>query len=158
MDRDSCFQLGYIVRHHGLKGEVKAVFETDQPSDYTNLGSVLVDINGDLIPFFIESIRFSGNFFIIAFEDILTIEEAEELNGKQLWLPDDLLPELPPDQFYYHDIIGYTATDKKSGEIGRVNDYNSAGKQDILSIKSGDAEILIPMDRSLGFSIRHQEL
>jgi len=40
MTIDDCYQLGYIVKTHGLKGEVQIYLDVDAPSDYRNLESV----------------------------------------------------------------------------------------------------------------------
>ena len=48
---EECFQLGHISRLHGYKGAVVAFFDTDRPEAYTTLESVLIENDGELIPF-----------------------------------------------------------------------------------------------------------
>ena len=70
MRKEDCFYLGHISRKHGYKGEVIAVFDTDQKENYTALESVLLDIHGELIPFFIEEMAMnSKGHFILGLED-----------------------------------------------------------------------------------------
>ncbi len=144
MDRDSCFQLGYIARPHGLKGEVKVNIESDDPSRYKKLESVLVELDHQLIPFFIDSIKPSGRFFIYKLEDVDTLESAEDLVGSNLWLPLDLLPQLEEGEFYYHEIIGYSAFNGEE-ELGEIKNYYSSGPQHLLSVENNGHELLIPV-------------
>ena len=53
MNIDACFQLGYIVKTHGIKGQVVAFFDVDFPEDYEDLESVFLEQKGRLVPFFI---------------------------------------------------------------------------------------------------------
>ena len=88
MKIDDCYQLGYITKTHGTKGEVTAFFDVDFPEDYEDLESVFLLQGGKLVPFFIEGISMQQKGkFIIAFEDVTTIAEAEKLKGVELYLP-----------------------------------------------------------------------
>ena len=95
MRKEDCFYLGHISRKHGYKGEVIAVFDTDQKENYTALESVLLDIHGELIPFFIEEMAMnSKGHFILGLEDVVTDEDAEKLIGR--WDISILLPKTHP--------------------------------------------------------------
>ena len=56
MKKADCYHLGYIAKLHGFKGEVSFFLDATDSSEYASLESVFVDINGQLTPFFIESI------------------------------------------------------------------------------------------------------
>ena len=147
MDNESCYQLGYLAKIHGLQGELKAIFEADDPEKYLELESVFVYVHKKLIPFFIEKIRHAGNHFIIKFEDVDLPEDAQGMIGCTLHLPLDLLPALPPEEFYYHEIIGFKGIDTNYGPIGTIADYYSNGPQDLLALVYEGKEILIPVVR-----------
>ena len=85
MNIDACFQLGYIVKTHGIKGQVVAFFDVDYPEDYEDLESVFLEQQGRLVPFFIDEIEpQQKGRFIIRFEDITTVEQAEKLRNTAL--------------------------------------------------------------------------
>ena len=146
MNIDACYQLGYIVRTHGIKGQVVAFFDVDYPEEYEELESVFLHISGKLVPFFIDNIEPQAKGkFIIKFEDTDTIEQAEKLKGAALYLPLETLPELDEDQFYYHDLIGYTIIDETLGELGVVKELFELPHQDLMAMEYQGAEVLIPM-------------
>ncbi len=145
MQLDDCFELGYIVKPHGTKGELQVFLDVDNPEEYLEMESVLVAQGADLVPFFIESLKKAGKNIVFAFEEINTIEEAEELRGAKLYLPLVALPELKSHQFYYHEIIRFTIQDQHLGKLGEVKEVFLKGKQDLIVMDYRGAEVLIPV-------------
>lgn len=145
MDLDSCFLLGYITRPHGLQGAVSAIIDADEPQAYQNLESVFVRQGDQLVPFFIDDIRISGNKAIIVFEDADGPDFARNLQGAELYLPLAALPELPDGGFYYHDIIGYQVEDRQHGPLGTVANVLDSGAQALLAIDYQGRELLLPL-------------
>ena len=88
MDIDECFELGYIIKPHGLNGAVSIYLDTDFPEEYIKLESVFVNVKQKLVPFFIESIQVNGHKAIVNFEDINSLEQSEELKGCSIHLPE----------------------------------------------------------------------
>lgn len=155
MNIDACFELGYVIKKHGLKGEISIFIDADEPQNYQDLESVFVEIDQKLIPFFIEYISLRGDKAIVKLEDIDSVEEAEDLQGARLFLPLDALPELEKDQFYYHQVIGYHVNDEISGPIGVVKDIFETSAHDLMSINHKGKEILIPMADEIIKSVDH---
>ena len=87
MDIESCYQLGYILKTHGIHGELLIYLDTDNPEEYKLLESVFVEIKQKLVPFFIEQIKVNDNKAIIRFQEIDNLEAAEKLKGLTLYLP-----------------------------------------------------------------------
>ena len=54
MEIKDCFYLGKITKKHSFKGELVINLDTDEPEIYEYLQSVFININGKLIPYFIE--------------------------------------------------------------------------------------------------------
>jgi 16S rRNA processing protein RimM len=156
MDFEACFQLGYVSKIHGLKGEVQAYFDVDVPENYKKLESVFVDMDNRLVPFFIDKITVSGNKAVIKFEEIDSIESADALKNKALYLPLDKLPALEDAQFYYHDIIGYTVKDQQEGLLGDVVTIYNLPHQDLIAMHFKDREVLIPLVDDVVLSVNHE--
>ena len=146
MDRAECFELGYIVKPHGLHGELQVIFDVDYPQNYQNLESVLLEVKGQLVPFFVESLRITTNRTLIALEDIESLEDADTYRGTKLFLPLAVLPDLESDTaFYFHEVEGYLVIDETHGEIGPVTGVYDMGPQNLLAIDREGYEVLVPI-------------
>jgi len=145
MDVDSCYQLGYIIKPHGLQGEVNIYLDTDNPMAYKDLESVFILQDNQLVPFFIDKIKISANKAILSLEESRSIETAIRLKGAKLYLPLDFLPELDDDQYYFHEIIDFMVQDQILGDLGPVASVYDIGPQDIMAFTCQGKEVLLPI-------------
>lgn len=146
MTVEQCFEVGVVLRPHGLQGEVTISLDVDFPEEYSEMESVFLLQNGNLVPFFIDSLKLKNKEAFVKFEDIDSKEQALSIKGLPLYLPLDLLPELEPDQFYFHEIIDFTIEDEKEGVLGVVNEVYEAGHQDLIGMMYKGKEVLIPIN------------
>lgn len=144
MSFDEYYQLGNIIKTHGLRGEVIFFLDVDDPEEYQELESVFIDLNGKLIPFFIESFHLQGDRAIVALEEVENIEDAEPLVGKSTYLPLDSLPKLPEGKYYYHQLIGCAVYE---GEklIGPVTEVFEMPTNYLIGVDHQGKEVLIPI-------------
>ncbi|MFN3403301.1 MAG: ribosome maturation factor RimM [Cytophagaceae bacterium] len=145
MNKDACYNLGKIIKTHGLKGEFLIKLDVDDPEDYLDMESVFVELNQKLVPFFIQNIRLArGSEVIIHFEDV-SQDTAPSLINADLYLPLDNLPELEAHQFYYHEIIGFTVSDKKLGMLGKIIGVAELPGHDLLQMEYNGQEVFLPL-------------
>lgn len=157
MTKDDCYEVGYIVKTHGLKGEVGVHLDVDNPSDYSDLDGLLIEKNGELIPHFIEKIRINVDKAIIKFEGINRIEDAEPLVRKTLYLSLDQLDELSDDQFYYHEIIDFQIVDENLGPLGKIKTIYNQPHQDLIAMDYKEKEVLIPISHEHVLKANHEK-
>jgi 16S rRNA processing protein RimM len=158
MRKEDCFFLGHISRKHGYKGEIIAVFDTDQNEKYRDLESILLLVQDELIPFFIEELaQNSKGHFILRLEDVESQEDAEALIGREIYLPLEVLPPLSGKAFYFHEVIGFEMVDHEKGSIGHCVSVNDQSNQPIFHIQNGSIEILIPAVDDFIDSINREE-
>ena len=144
MTKDECYYLGRITKPFGFKGEMVLFLDVDNPGDYATLDSVFVEQKGALVPYFIKSIRFNGGKALATFED-LTPDQAAALAGHDLYLPLDLLPPLTGNQFYFHEVKGFSVIDDQHGNIGHIETIIEYPAQPLFQIMDGSTEILVPV-------------
>lgn len=149
MQLDDCFELGYLSRTKGLRGELQAFLDVDDPSYYQDLDSVLISIDHDLVPYAIEHIAVQGNAAVLKLEGIDHIDQASALKSHKLYLPLSSLPKLNPDQFYFHDLVNYKIVDHQMGELGRIVSIYNLPNNDLFSIEYQGREVLIPIHNDL---------
>lgn len=146
MKKTDCFQLGYIAKLHGFKGEVSLFLDVTEPEHYATLDAIYIDVNDQLIPFFIERIKLKNNgFAAVLLEGVTAEDQARELLRKSVYLPSAILEDLDDRHFYDHEVIGFSAEDVNHGPIGTIQDVIDLAANPLLQIVEGDREILVPL-------------
>lgn len=145
MTKDTCFYVGKIVKTHGLKGEVTLRIDNEQFDEIEELNYFLLDINDKLIPYFVENITFHSNKSFVLFQDLKTLEAANQLVGISVYLPLDLLPEKDGNDFYSHEVVDFLVVDEEKGELGKVQEIIEYPTQSLIQIVINGKEVLIPI-------------
>ena len=85
--QEDVYKIGKLGKPHGVKGEISFIFN-DDVFDRTDAEYLVIEIEGILIPFYMEEYRFHGNeTALIKFCDIDTQEQAKELTGHDVYFP-----------------------------------------------------------------------
>lgn len=146
MKKADCFYLGYVAKLHGFKGEVSLFLDVTNPSDYTTLDAVFIDINDQLTPFFVESLKLKNNgFAAVRFEGLNDENSAKKLLRKELYLPAQVLPKLEGKHFYDHEVVGFTVIDKHYGIVGKLEQVVDFKVNPLLQILNNEKEVLVPL-------------
>jgi 16S rRNA processing protein RimM len=146
MNKADCFHLGYIAKLHGFKGEVSLFLDVTNPSDYQTLDAVFIEINGQLVPFFIDSIKLKNKgFAAVKFEGVDDESSARRLLRMQVFLPEQVLPKLSGIHFYDHEVVGYKVIDAHYGEVGILEAVIDFQVNPLIQILNNGAEVLIPL-------------
>ena len=154
MKKENCFQLGQISKIHGYKGEVVFLSNPDIKLKYNKLESVFVEINKNLIPFFIDSIsELSKNAVLVKFNDVESEEKAKKLLKCDIFLPLEMLPKTKTPQLSQSELIGFKVVDDIKGDVGFISAILEMPQQLILEIKNDSVEILIPANENIIYKI-----
>ena len=91
--QEEVYKIGRLGKAHGVKGEVSLQFD-DDIFDRVDADYLVLDIDGILVPFFMEEYRFrSDAVALVKFEDIDTQQRASELTGCDVYFPRALADE-----------------------------------------------------------------
>lgn len=147
MTKDDCYLLGNISRTHANQGELCFWLDVDNPADYLDLESVLIDIDNALVPYFIRKMSL-GNKQIayVSIDDINTIDDARRLVGRDLWLPLTRLPKLEGNKFYFHEIVGFELIDSATGRVGIITNVYDLSGNPLIAADHDGAEVLVPLN------------
>lgn len=146
MNFEGYFYLGKIAKLHGYKGEVSLFLDVTNPSDYNQLERVFVDVDGVLVPFFIDLLKLKNKGFVaVKFQDVNDESAAKKLLKKSIYLPESELSVLPETNFYDHEISGYKVYDQVKGYIGIADTVIDLKSNPLLRIEFNKKEILIPI-------------
>lgn len=140
------FEIGYITKTRGLKGEVQLFFQYEDPEDL-ELDVVFIELHNKLVPFFVSSYQLlSNNTGYFFFEDVDHIDKAVELVKKTVFLPNTKKPERDPEEFLITDLKGFVVHEKGYGELGEILEINEFPQQFIAYVNYQSTEIMFPLN------------
>lgn len=145
MDIKACYKIGYVLKPHGLKGEVTLSIDLEAP-DLNDLETVFVEKDNRLIPYFIQTISVRGDKAFVKFEDVDSPEAAKAISKASVYLPKATREKSGRGQFYDDEVIGFEVTDSDAGVLGKVLEVTSAGPNKLLSVDHDGKEVLIPVN------------
>jgi len=144
MHVEDCFFLGTITKKHGTSGGLVLKLDTDRPENYYNLESALLNIDGELIPFFVADCTVIKTDQLRLFFEEISPRETDRLLGVDVFLPLSKLPKLTNKSFYYHEVINFGAIDAEKGHFGVITQVIDRPEQPIFEIENGQKSIYIP--------------
>ena len=121
---EEVYKIGRLGKSHGIKGEISFQFD-DDVFDRVDADYLVLEIDGILVPFFMEEYRFrSDSIALVKFCDIDTQERASELTGCDVYFPRDLADE--DDTPTLASLVGFdlieASNNKKVGTIASIDD------------------------------------
>ena len=143
---ENLINIGTIIGTHHLLGSVKmnSIF---METDLIIGEKVLLEKEDKRKLLTIKNIkRLNEKKLIVDFEEIGNIDQAKELNGFQMKIRRDLLPEKNEDEFYIKDLLGVEVFSNNE-KIGEVTDVMYTAAHNILIIEDivTKKEVMIPL-------------
>ncbi len=133
---------------HGVRGAVKLWTFTEDPLAVKRYGP-LATKNGAR-SFEVATAREAKGHLVATLKGIATREEAERLNGIELYIAREKLPATDADEYYYADLIGLAAVNAADEPIGRVTAIHNFGAGDIIEIAPPNgATMLLPFTNAV---------
>ena len=143
--RKKFLEVGKIVSTHGLKGDVKVDPWCDDGEFLCEFEELYLDSAGkEKIK--VLSAKVHKNIVLMRLEGIDSIEKAELLRGKVLFMDRDDV-ELPEGEHFIQDILGLAVFDVDMNHCyGKVTDVLKTGANDVYQVTSDDGkDYLIPV-------------
>lgn len=120
--------------------------DVDDPSVYYGIDSFFIELNGAMVPHFIERADPRSNQLIIELEGVRGEDAALAYVNKEVYLPIELLPPLTGNKFYFHEVLGFTVVDKKFGPVGPIERITDHPTNPLFVCRHNTKEVLIPMN------------
>ena len=117
---------------HGVRGAVKLWTFTEDPLAVQTYGP-LITRDGSR-QFEVATAREAKGHLVATLKGVATREEAERLNGIELYVARDKLPATDDDEYYHADLIGLAAVTAGDAPLGRVIAIHNFGAGDIIEI------------------------
>lgn len=132
MTRDPGICVARIGAAHGVRGEVRLWPFTEDPMAVIDYGTL--STKDGARQFEVVRARIAKDHLVAVLKGITTREDAERINGLELYIDRDKLPETEEGEYYHADLIGLRAVDRAGGAIGRVFAIHNFGAGDIIEI------------------------
>jgi 16S rRNA processing protein RimM len=140
--------IARIGAAHGVRGAVKLWTFTEDPLAVKTYGP-LVTKDGAR-SFEIATTREAKGHLIATLKGIATREDAERLNGIELYIAREKLPATDENEYYHADLIGLAAVDAAHEPLGRVVAIHNFGAGDIIEIAPpGGTTLLLPFTHAV---------
>jgi len=117
---------------HGVRGAVKLWTFTEDPLAVKAYGPLATKDGAR--QFEVTHAREAKDHLVANFKGIATREEAEKLNGLELYVAREKLPATDDDEYYHADLIGLAAVTSANEPLGRVIAIHNFGAGDIIEI------------------------
>ena len=144
------YKIGRIGKPHGIKGELHFLFD-DDVFDRVEAEYLILDIDGILVPFFMEEYRFRGdNSALVKFCDIDTQDKARELTNCDVYFPYSLTDD-EPEVIRWNQIIGFKLMDaNRQQTIGTIMGIDDNTMNILFEINTPDGKnMLVPANENL---------
>lgn len=147
---DEMALVGRVARTHGHRGQVIVNPETDSPETRFRVGAVLF-LQGADGPraVTVTSMRSHRGRPIIALDGVGTMNDAEQLAGVELRIPDGDLNPLDAGSYYRHELLGCEVATERGDAVGRVKSVDGPSASSYLVVDDGTGEVLIPLAEAI---------
>ena len=134
---------------HGVRGAVKLWTFTEDPFAVKEYGPLTTKDGAR--QFEVTHVREARDHLVATLKGIATREDAERLNGIELYIARDKLPATEEDEYYHADLIGLAAVNTANEPLGRVTAIHNFGAGDIIEIAptQGGPTMLLPFTNAV---------
>lgn len=143
--REDVYRIGKIGKPHGVKGEVSFQFD-DDIFDRTDADFLILELDGILVPFFMEEYRFrSDSLALMKLEGIDTQERARELTNCEVFFPREQQDD--EENLSWAAIIGFTVVNERTNTpVGTIASVDDSTENVLFELEDGT---LIPASEDL---------
>lgn len=148
--REDVYRIGRIGKPHGVDGEVSLHFD-DDVFDRTDAECLILDIDGILVPFFMDEYRFkTDETALVRFDGIDTQEGARTLTGCDVYFPRQH-SDNDGGTLSWAEIVGYRIVDAHTGRgVGEIRSVDDSTINTLFElVTDGGDNLLVPASDDL---------
>lgn len=139
---DSLVTIGKCVKPHGLNGEMRVKPITDFPERFEQTEHVYAHLQKDPVrALVVQSARDNHGGYLLKFEGVETIEQAEKLRGFFLAVPEDETVVLEEDEYWHWQLEGLKTFNTDGRQIGILKEVVESPAHDLYLIEEPNGTI-----------------
>jgi len=136
--------LGTVAGVFGIKGWIKVRSETEPLTNILQYSPWYLHKNGKWLRYELDQGQRHNKGLIAHLEGCDDRDHAASLVGYEIAIDRSQLPETREGEYYWSDLIGLRVENRQGHQVGVIKDLMQTGANDVLVIKNGENEILIP--------------
>jgi len=155
--KSDVFPIGQIIKPHGVNGEMSFSFTTDI-FDREEVPYFIFDMQGLLVPFFLDEFRFKSNSTgLLKLDGVTTDEQARGFSGLTIFLPKSFLEKVEDTEIELDYFAGFSLVDSEKGLLGIISEVDQTTDNVLFVIPTKDDELLIPAGEEYIEEIDHDK-
>lgn len=152
--KEELFEIGYLAKPHGIKGELSLHTNYIDVFDEVNEPYLICELDRIFVPFFIESYRNkSTSVILVKLENINSDIDARKLSNKTVYCPLMMLKESVLEEKSWRIFIGYELVDDDMGVLGEITDVDETTINTLFKVNYQGKELIVPIVEELIISI-----
>ncbi|PIE43666.1 MAG: ribosome maturation factor RimM [Gammaproteobacteria bacterium] len=133
---DSMTILGKVTSPYGIKGWLKVYSYTDPIDNILSYSDWILVQNGKPVTYRLEHGKTHGKGIVVKFVECADRTQAEKLCGSSVCVATRSLPELPDNDYYWHQLEGLEVYHSETGVlVGKVAYMMETGANDVIVVK-----------------------
>ncbi len=136
---ESFVEIGNVVRPWGVHGDFLVKTFAD-PSQHLGLKSVFIEG----VERYIQRARLHSGGLLVKLRGIDTPEDAADLRGAPLQLPESLFAAPPQDTYYHFQLLGLRVRTTSGNEVGILAEILENPANDVYVVRGPMGEVLVP--------------
>jgi 16S rRNA processing protein RimM len=141
--------VGRFGAPHGVKGWLSVTSYTQPLDNIVSYRPWLIEERGQWREVRVVSSRPHGHRFLVEVDGVIDRNAAQQLVGRQIGVPEAALPAVADGEYYWKDLIGLDVVNEQGLRIGRVADLFETAANDVIVVREGEQEVLIPFVASV---------
>ena len=147
--------VGRFGAPHGVKGWLSVLSYTEPLDNIVSYRPWLVEQQGQWHEVEVVRTRPHGQRILVELKGVADRNAAQRLVGCQIGVPDTALPPAGEGEYYWKDLVGMEVVNEQGETIGRVAELFATAANDVIVVRDGAAEVLIPFVRKV---VRHVDV
>lgn len=142
--RQGLIVVGRITGVYGVRGWVRLASFTDPMDNLLAYRPWLMEDRGNWRELVIHEVRPHGKGFVARIEGCDDRDDAARFAGRDLCVPAERLPQAEEDEYYWFELEGLKVVGTDGFEFGTVDHLFATGANDVMVVKDGPRERLLP--------------
>jgi 16S rRNA processing protein RimM len=129
-----------------LAGALRVRPDNPNGDAFAQVDLVYLEIGDSVVEYRLRTASRAGRSSMkMVLEGISDADAAEKLRGAEVLIAKADLPRVQPGEFYYYQVVGCEVMTTAGRRLGMVEEVFSNGANDVLVVRDGNTEVLVPV-------------